>query len=76
MAKTTDFGKAVKIRLIEMEQTQSWLIEQVKERTGDMSFDSSWLYRILSGKLAASRGYNGNPGKADVIREILGMQAE
>ena len=76
MAKTTDFGKAVKIRLIELGQTQAWLIEQVKEKTGDMSFDSSWLHRILSGKLAAKYGRNGNPGKADVIREILGMEKE
>ena len=76
MAKTNDFGKAVKIRLVEMEKTQAWLIEQVKEKTGDMSCDSSWLHRILSGKLAAKRGHNGNPGKADVIREILCMEKE
>lgn len=74
MVKTSDFGKAVKIRLVELEKTQAWLIEQVKERTGDMSFDSSWLYRILTGKLTAERGYKGKPGKAQVIREILGME--
>lgn len=74
MANTSDFGKAVKIRLIEMEQTQDWLIEQVRERTGDY-FDSSYLYRILSGKLAAENGTNGKPGKAVVIREILGLEA-
>lgn len=74
MVKTSDFGKAVKIRLVELEKTQAWLIEQVKERTGDMSFDSSWLYRILTGKLPAERGYKGKPGKAQVIREILGME--
>lgn len=75
MAKTTDFGKAVKIRLIELEQTQEWLIEQVKERTGGF-FDSSYLHRILSGKLAAENGINGKPGKAEVIREILGLSEE
>lgn len=74
MAKTSDFGKAVKIRLVELEQTQDWLIEQVKERTGDY-FDSSYLCRILSGKLSGETGYNGKPGKAEVIREILGMEA-
>ena len=76
MAKTSDFGKAVKIRLVEMEKTQAWLIERVKEQTGDMSFDTSWLHRILSGKLTGERGYNGKPGKAVVIREILGMNEE
>ena len=74
MAQTTDFGKAVKIRLIELEKTQAWLIEQVKERTGDMSFDTSWLSRIFSGKIPAERGVHGKPGKAQVIREILGME--
>lgn len=76
MAKTSDFGKAVKIRLIEMEKSQAWLIERVKEQTGDMSFDSSWLHRILAGKLPGERGYNGKPGKAAVIRELLGMDEE
>ena len=76
MAITSDFGKAVKIRLIELDKNQTWLIDQVKERTGDSSFDHSWLHRILSGKLAAGYGCNGKPGKADVIREILGMSAE
>ena len=68
----TDFGKAIKIRLIEMEKEQNWLIEQVKERTGDY-FDSSFLYKIMSGELTGERGWNGKPGKAEVIREILGM---
>lgn len=75
MAKTSDFGKAVKIRLIEMEKTQTWLIEQVKERTGTF-FDSSWLHRILTGDSASEKGYEGNPSKVEVIREILGMEME
>lgn len=75
MAQTTDFGKAVKIRLIEIGKTQSWLIEQVRERTGDF-FDSSYLHRIMSGKLTAEKGYSGAPSKKQVIREILGMEKE
>ena len=75
MAKTSDFGKAVKIKLVEMERTQAWLIEQVRERTGNQSFDTSWLHRILAGKVPAEKGYRGQPGKAQVIREILGMEA-
>lgn len=75
MEKTNDFGKAVKIRLIEMDKSQSWLIEQVKEKTGDY-FDSSYLHRILSGKLKAEKGYLGSTGKVQVIREILGMSEE
>ena len=73
--RRNNFGKAVKIRLIEMDKTQAWLIEQVKEKTGDF-FDSSYLHRILSGKLPAEHGRDGKPGKAEVIRDILGMSRE
>ena len=73
--KANDFGKQVRIRLIEIGQTQEWLIEQVKEKTGDF-FDSSYLHRILSGKLPAETGRNGKPGKASVIREILDIPEE
>lgn len=73
MSKTTEFGKTVKIRLVELERTQEWLIEQVKEKTGDY-FDSSYLHRILAGKFPAESGYKGKPGKAEVIREILGLE--
>ena len=73
--KANDFGKQVRIRLIELGQTQEWLIEQVKEKTGDF-FDSSYLHRILSGKLPAETGRNGKPGKATVIREILEIAEE
>ena len=75
MALQSDFGKSVRIRLIELNKDQNWLIEQVKENTGDY-FDSSYLHRLLSGKLSGETGYNGKPGKAEVIREILGMSAE
>ena len=71
----TDFGKQVRIRLIEMGKTQEWLIEQVKERTGDF-FDSSYLHKLLTGKLPGESGRNGKPGKANVIREILGLMEE
>ena len=73
VAAVTDFGMAVKIRLMELQKTQEWLIRQVRERTGDY-FDSSYLHRILTGKLPAETGYNGKPSKAEVIREILGME--
>lgn len=71
----SDFGKAVKIRLIELEKTQNWLIEQVEKKTGDF-FDSSYLHRILTGKVPGETGRGGKPGKAEVIREILNMTGE
>ena len=75
MANANDFGKRVKIRLIELGKTQEWLINQVKEKTGDF-FDSSYLHRILSGKLPAETGRNGKAGKAQIICEILGLSEE
>jgi len=61
----TSFGKSVKIRLIEMEKTQDWLIEQVKNRTG-LFFDSSYLWKIMNGVVAT-------PGMVEAIREILDL---
>ncbi len=61
----TSFGKSVKIRLIEMEKTQDWLIEQVRNRTG-LFFDSSYLWKIMNGVVAT-------PGMVEAIREILDL---
>ena len=75
MENSNNFGKRVKIRLIEMGKNQEWLINQVKEKTGDF-FDSSYLHRILSGKLPGATGRNGKAGKAQVICEILGLSED
>lgn len=45
----TDYGKSVKKRLIEMDKSQEWLIEQLKRKTGKF-VDSSLLNKILTGK--------------------------
>ena len=64
-AEITSFGKAMKKRLIDMDKTQTWLIEQVREKTG-LYFDSSYMYKICTGQL------NG-PNIIPVIREILNL---
>ena len=46
----TPYGKAIKIRLIELDKPQTWLIEQVKERTGQYC-DSILLYKLSTGQL-------------------------
>lgn len=66
MATTNDFGKAVKIRLIEMEKSQAWLIEQVKEKTG-LYFDDGYLWKICAGVLST-------PKVMAAIREILDIK--
>lgn len=68
-----DFGKAVKFRLIDLGKNQNWLIEQVREKSGGF-FDSSYLHRILSGKLSGEKGRGGKPGKAEIIRQVLDMK--
>ncbi|MEG2857234.1 MAG: XRE family transcriptional regulator, partial [Clostridia bacterium] len=45
----TEYGKAIKKRLIDLDRPQKWLIERVKEETG-LYFDDSYLGKILQGK--------------------------
>lgn len=63
----TAFGKTVKKRLIDMDKTQTWLCEQVREKTG-MYFDDGYLSRICAGKAKATKMVN-------AISEILGISA-
>ena len=60
---TTEFGKQIKIRLVELEKNQAWLIEQIKERTG-LYCDSSYVHKIMTGKIAT-------PSIVGAIKAIL-----
>lgn len=42
------FGKEIKKRLLDIDQSQNWLIDKVKEKTG-LYFDSSYMNKILTG---------------------------
>ena len=66
MAKTTDFGKTVKIRLVELDKTQEWLIASVKEKTG-LYFDSAYCWKVLNGVLTP-------PKIIEAICEILDIE--
>lgn len=63
-----DFGKSVKKRLVDLDKSQKWLIEQIGERTG-LYVDGGYLYKILAGRRAA-------PKITAAIREILSMPDE
>lgn len=65
VARATGFSKAVKKRLIDMDKKQTWLIEEVRARTG-LYFDDSYLSKIFTGKLAT-------PGIIQAIRETVGL---
>lgn len=58
-----DFGKQVKIRLIEMGKKQTWLMDEITKRTG-LFVDSSYLGKIFNGERQA-------PKVVQAIREIL-----
>ena len=66
MATLTEFGKQVKIKLIQMDKPQKWLNEEVVKRTG-LYFDDSYLHRIVTGK-------NSNPKIVSAINEILEIE--
>lgn len=68
MAQFTAFGKAVKKKLVDIDRTQAWLIEQVKGRTG-LYFDDSYAYKILTGQLAS-------PKIVQAIRELLELSEQ
>ena len=68
MAQFTAFGKDVAKRLIDIDRDQIWLIAQVREKTG-LYFDSSYLHKIRTGKLAT-------PKILAAIREILELPEE
>lgn len=67
-ALATDFGKEVKKRLIDMDKKQTWLIEEVRARTG-LYFDDSYLSKIFTGKCST-------PRIVKAIREIVGLPDE
>lgn len=64
-ATLSPFGKEIKKRLIDLEKTQAWLIEQVGETTG-LYFDGSYMYKIQTGQLST-------PKVVQAIREILDL---
>lgn len=66
MPQFTEFGKEVKKKLIDIGQTQEWLIEEVKTKTG-LYFDSSYLHKILVGKIAT-------PKIVQAIQDIINLQ--
>lgn len=64
-SKFTDFGLAVKTKLLTMGKEQRWLEEAVTEKTG-LYVDSGYMYKILTGQRNA-------PKIVAAIMEILKM---
>ena len=68
MAHLTDYGKQIKHRLIDLDRTQKWLQDAVKEKTG-LYMDRSYMTKILTGQLAT-------PKVVAAINEILEIHSE
>lgn len=64
-SKFSDFGLAVKIKLLTMGKEQKWLEEAVTEKTG-LYVDGGYMYKILTGQRKA-------PKIVAAITEILEM---
>lgn len=66
MAQLTAFGKDIGKRLIDLNKPQTWLIEEVRSKTG-LYFDDSYMYKIKTGQLST-------PKIVQAIRDILEIQ--
>lgn len=53
-AKLCETGKEIKKKLVDIDRSQEWLISQVADDT-KLYFDSSYLYKIMVGKLATPK---------------------
>ena len=65
MAQFTEFGKDVKKVLIDVGETQDWLMKQIESNTG-LFVDSGYLYKIFTGQRSA-------PKIVQAIRQILDL---
>ena len=66
MANLSEFGKDISKRLIDLSKPQTWLIEEVRNKTG-LYFDDSYMYKIKTGQLST-------PKIVQAICEILDIQ--
>ena len=61
------FGKEIEKRLVDVDQTQKWLIEEIHSDTG-LYVDRSYMHKIKTGKLSS-------PKIVASIRKILDIPA-
>ena len=54
MTQLTVFGKEVKKKLVDIGQSQAWLMDKINGKTG-LFIDSGYMYKILTGKRNAPK---------------------
>lgn len=65
-SKFTNWGLTVKTELLHRGKTQTWLEEEITNRTG-LYMDAGYIYKILTGRRKA-------PKVISAINEILGIK--
>lgn len=65
MDRLSDFGFAIKIKLLQKNKKQAWLIDKLRNETG-MYVDSSLMHKISVGKYPKSK-------LIPAIKKILSM---
>lgn len=54
MAQVCDFGKEVKKKLVDIDQSQEWLCQKVREDSG-LYIDSVYMSRIIYGRCSPDK---------------------
>ena len=65
-SKFTEFGVAVRVKLIQIGKSQKWLEDEVSQKTG-LFVDNSYMHKILT-------GHRNAPKVVAAIREILSIE--
>ena len=51
----SEFGKSIKLKLIELNKTQNWLIETIRLNLPDSYVDGSLLHKIIVGAISSGK---------------------
>lgn len=51
----TEYGVEVKVRLVKLNKTQKWLIEEVKKLLPETYLDTSNMYKIMTGEIKSNK---------------------
>jgi|GEM_PF-343306 len=62
----TSFGIAVKTKLLELNKTQNWLIEQVKALDDSIYIDSSVMNKVITGQIKTGKVVNAVKAVLDI----------
>jgi hypothetical protein len=63
----TEYGKRIKICLMNLNRTQAWLIGEVKKILPDKYLDTSNFYKIITGEIDS-------PDIKSAINQVLGIK--